>query len=427
MKKNIYKIILALSFVLPICHISYAQTDDDWRKMVNKNLAIVERKRQNGIKNVGEYISATVSLAYLYNNAQKYDSVVYYGVEADSLLRNNLSEILGAHINFLALIAQSFFYLEDYNQAASYQEDMISLEEYVISHGGKTVDGYVPRLSIIVDDYRVLASLTREIPDQEATKHALQQAIKLMEDNDVVDSCENAGYIYGQMSFIYFDSDSLDLAISYVEKEGSVYERWYGKKSEQHKKSLRLMRLLFNQKGDSAYEIKDYQSALINFSICDSIFKLMDDTTSEDYYSNVIEMGRCYENMGMDARALTLLEPIEPVLASLFGKESSIYIEVTSLLASLNSEIQQYEKSYSFRQREYNTSLNDTNVVTQALSQFKYASVLDRKGEVDSAILCLKGAINGLGDSSLESVMPYSRLLAIYAREGDTNKCDSIE
>ena len=42
MKKNIYKIILALSFVLPICHISYAQTDDDWRKMVNKNLAFVE-------------------------------------------------------------------------------------------------------------------------------------------------------------------------------------------------------------------------------------------------------------------------------------------------------------------------------------------------------------------------------------------------
>ena len=214
-----YIYVLVFAFAMLIASFSHAQQDENWQKQVDKYLATVEDERKGGIQDTGEYLSAIYELTILYYEAERYDDVIVFSLEADTLFRQYFSSITGLHISLLARLANAFSAQQDYYRAASAQLEMISLEEFVYENGGVTIDEYIVRLPMIVDDYRVLASYTRQISDKETTIKALLYACFLMEKNNIVDSCKYAENIYYSLYNDYLEIDSLDLAAQYYTKE----------------------------------------------------------------------------------------------------------------------------------------------------------------------------------------------------------------
>lgn len=423
---------LLLLFVLTISVNCFAQQNDNWQKEVSGHLSLIEKERKNGITDTSSYLSALYELSILYYEKGQWDEVVVLSLEADSLFRQYFSSITGLHISLLARLANAFSKQKEYYRAASAQLEMISLEEFLFSKGRvETIDGLKIPLQTIVDDYRVFASFTRYVPDHETTKQALKYAIKLMEENNIVDSCEYAWNIYGQLFGEYYeDPDSIDLAIYYKEKECSVFERWYGKNSKQYREEVLILEGLYNRVGLKQKELRNYNDALKAFLVCDSIFNAIGDDTSKYFFANVLNMADCLIGLGNIARALTITEEAEPDIKKNCGKESGLYKWAVKLLPYLYIDVNDYEKQITFLNKSIAIDSRDSNYNAQAESLHNIARVYEQKGLLDSAETYYYKSISVLkqclSDTSLELTMPYSRLLIIYARLGDQEKYDSI-
>ena len=436
MKKHIYKIILILVF-LPICHGSYAQTDDEWREKVNKNLAIVESEWQSKSEISVEYLFALDELVELYYSAEQYYDAIKYGIELDSIHREFFAEPSSILCRTVTRVANAYSKLGDHSVATKQQLNLISLDEYVYNNGGKTFDDYSVTLSMIVEDYRVLAAFATEDSNFLLTKMALKYAIKLMEENDIVDSCHIPWNIYGRMVAEYClpthtDNIDIDSAIYYKRKECAIYERQLGKTSAQYRDNMFVLEGFYYDVGRARESNHEYYEAARAFSICDSIFKMIGDDTSRFYFLNLLNISSCFSQLGAIDDAISQLEYIEPIIEEKLGRTSGIYQLCLSQLISLYTTNKDTDKQILLIKKRIALFEQDSSMSEISYVDFlnDVAMTYENQGAWDSAEIYYLKEVAEIEKNtythSLDLIAPLCRLLKIYDIKNDAERYDSI-
>ena len=436
MKTNLYKYLLALAFAMLFSNLSFAQQDDKWQQKVDGYLSIIESERNQGIADTINYLDALFELSKLYYDAERYNEVIKLSIEADTLYEQYNLPLTGEYIMLLIRLSNSFFEEKFFFQAAEVESVVLYWMEYVYNNGGITIDEIEIGPHHIVETYRALAALTSLIqePDMEESrrvilnKEFLQKACKLMEEKNIVDSCEYAWDIYDRLSAAYRDEDSLYKAISYTEKMYSICDMRFGEESELCKKALHNLAYSYSQLGYKYNDCQDYYSAARCFESCDSIYHILGDDTSEYHFDMVLNKAECMQKMGWGVRALTIVQNAKSLIEKYYGKDNNLYKLAITLLADLYLEVDDYESRLLYLREIYDIGYYDSNMVW--LFYTHIASTFSRIGQMDSTELYYRKAISTLvqskGDTCLELIYPFNGLLFIYAMEGDESKFDSI-
>ena len=422
-----YKYVLVFAFAMLIASFSHAQQDENCLKDVNYSLF----DNNSDILFSGDTISYLYSIwnqIKMYEETGPIDSIISCGVKACSYFQHPSDRTSGLQLIILSAIAYSYDVLEDYYHAVAAQKELLLLKNYAFENGGVTFDGFVVSPIDIVEEYKILAEYTEKLEDYEITKCILKRAIRLMEDNHVVDSCESALDIYRQLILVYYNENSFEglrWARYYLNKEIDLCEHRFGKQSSQFQTCLFMLQGAYIREGILHIENNEIQEAYNTFLIVDSIYKI-NNNTSEYYYFNVLHIASCLEQLGRYAEALEIVEDVEPSIAKDCGEESPIYIMAVESLTSLYHFVSDYKRSNYFQQKTVNLRSKTKKDSSSAAFYYAIAQIHEEKGHADSAEYYYNKSTWCMNDTSLYLIQPYARLMRIYAEDGRAELFDSI-
>lgn len=429
MRMRIYKYILALAFSSLSSFSLFSQIDtlgmiSGQLGPSDDDISIVDTIRISTDVMVN-HLFEIIEIANKYYVEEQYQEAIPYIVEADSIDKILSSpHITGLSLDLKSALSICLRNVGRYEDAANVIDTIIHHKEKVILGGGKTYEDRTINYEELICDYLNLALLSEINFDTNRAKIVLLSATQLMYENDVDDSTECAGELFGMLSDLF--EDSIDLSISHLKKEYLVYEKKYGSESEQCRRVLWLLAIDYLRKGFEFEDRTDYRSALNCLKVCDSLFLFVGDDTSSFYFYNLQEQVKCQISIGAYAEALTIVQEAKPRVAQLMGENSQFYY-FHDRLAQLYVLIKEKETSRLILEKFDLNKLDELNPDSIRAAVFcEIADAFIYGEKMDSAEMYYIKAIGDYqvseGDSCVEMLKPLYGLAYLYKHTKDSSK-----